>query len=373
MLLLLLLVSLSLGDPRAEWEAWKERIGKSYSSPMEEEARFSIFQETLARVNGHNREAAHTWKRGLTKFADLTKEEFVATYASGLVTTRRGAGGPTGGPKLPARVVNQGALPDSVDWRDKGVVTSVRDQGFCGSCWAFASASTIASYAKINDKEDNDLEELSPQHLVSCAPNPLHCGGRGGCSGSVGQLAFTYASLFGIAKESDYPYTSGSSDGVWDEYNCTFGKNYPHIEAKAMTMGFQTLPRNDQEALMAHLANVGPVATSVAASEWGDYEGGIYDACPYDDTMTVNHLVQLVGYGSDPEGNYWLIKNSWGENWGEQGYMKLKREDTVSCGTDTSPNEGTYCEDSGVDSYEVCGMCAVLSDNSYPVGTYFTK
>merc|ERR1712154_268025 len=80
-----------------------------------------------------------------------------------------------------------------VDWRDQGVITSVRDQGRCGSCWAFASSSVMGSYAKISDMS-HDLLELSPQQLVSCAPNPLQCGGAGGCQGSVEPLAFTYVS-----------------------------------------------------------------------------------------------------------------------------------------------------------------------------------
>merc|ERR1712080_134814 len=231
-----------------------------------------------------------------------------------------------------------GELPDSVDWREAGVVTSVRDQGFCGSCWAFAASSTMASYAKINDQEDRPLLELSPQHLVSCSPNPLHCGGRGGCSGGIAQLAFTYGSLFGIVSEADYPYDR-------DDWKCLFDATV--TDAAVTTMGFETLPHNLYLPLMDHLANVGPISTSVAASDWGLYAGGIYDGCSYDEPIIVNHAVMLVGYGSDPEGDYWLIRNSWGTNWGEEdgpdaGYMKLKRNENVLCGVDTSPEEGSY-------------------------------
>ena len=175
----------------------------------------------------------------------------MATYASG----RLNAGGlrhsglaRAGGERRQIRLED---LPAEVDWRTEGAVTSVRDQGMCGSCWAFASASAMASYAKINDME-HDLLELSPQQLVSCAPNPLHCGGTGGCSGSIEPLAFSYVSLFGAITEDDYPYESGhgSNDDI-----CKFDAR--QTEASVMVMGWETLPHNDMLSVMDHLANKG--------------------------------------------------------------------------------------------------------------------
>ena len=171
---------------------------------------------------------------------------------------------------LPKRNIKLEDLPAEVDWRQQGVITSVRDQGMCGSCWAFAAASAMASYAKINDM-DHDLLELSPQHLVrslspaqsnkyfqlqfSCAPNPLKCGGTGGCMGSVCPLAYTYASLFGVVTEEEYPYTSGEPWGAGDDEICQFDAR--QTDVSVMTMGWETLPHNDMLAVMDHLANKG--------------------------------------------------------------------------------------------------------------------
>ena len=128
------------------------------------------------------------------------------------------------------------------------------------------------------------------------------------------------------------------------------------------------------------LSCAGPLSASVAASDWGLYWGGVFDGCDYDQDIVVNHAVLLVGYGTDPdEGDYWLIKNSWGTSWGDIlnqedfGYIKLRRRSEPMCGTDYSPLDGSGCVDGGVDSVHVCGTCAVLSDNSYPIGTHFTK
>ena len=126
----------------------------------------------------------------------------------------------------------------------------------------------------------------------------------------------------------------------------------------------------------------GPLSASVAASDWGLYYGGVFDGCDYESDIVVNHAVLLVGYGTDAtDGDYWLIKNSWGTSWGDimsdspdnSGYIKLRRRSEPMCGTDFSPLDGSGCVDSGVDSVHVCGTCAVLSDNSYPIGTQFLK
>merc|ERR1712037_686179 len=175
---------------QAQWSKFKADHAKVYSSPAEEALRRSIFAQNVAKIEEQNR-AGQSWKGGINQFTDLTKEEFVSTYASGKIASRA--------PRKPVNYDNMQAkiadLPESVDWRDQGVVTSVRNQGACGSCWAFAASSVLGSYAKINDMT-HDLIELSPQHLVSCVPNPLKCGGTSGCMGSIEPLAYTYASLF---------------------------------------------------------------------------------------------------------------------------------------------------------------------------------
>merc|ERR1711990_1420820 len=350
-------------DPAVEFARFKALHGKVYESQAEEEVRFGHFKANLDKIEKHNAEG-HSWKLGVTKFADLSKEEFVARYASGNLNSRKFQ--PSSDLPVSRGEIRLADLPAEVDWRKEGVITSVRDQGMCGSCWAFAAASTMASYAKISDMS-HPLVELSPQHLVSCTPNPLKCGGTGGCMGSVCPLAYTYASLFGIVTEDDYPYASGS--GGNDDV-CEFDATT--TDATVMTMGFETLPHNDAAALMDHLATEGPLSASVAASDWSAYHGGGFDGCDYNGNMVVNHAVTLVGYGTDPaEGDFWLIKNSWGTSWGEGGYIRLRRQSTPQCAIDSSPLDGSGCVDGGVESVEVCGTCAVVSDNSYPLGTTF--
>jgi cathepsin L len=258
----------------------------------------------------------------------------------------------------------QSPLPAEVDWRTKGVVTAVKDQGHCGSCWAFAATATLESHVAINT---GILADLSPQQLVSCSTNPQHCGGVGGCQGSVPELAFDYIQANGLASEWTYPYNSysGASNGQC-VYNAT-GATPP----AAHLSGHVKLPANNATAVMQALATMGPLAVNVAASPWHNYESGVYDGCDFNQNIDINHVVVLVGYGTDAaSGNdYWFIRNSWSPMWGEKGYIRLLRhslEKTV-CGVDSTPLDGVGCE-GGAAQDEVCGQCGVLFDVSYPTG-----
>jgi len=373
-LVLALLVSACLADPWAEFQQFKETHVKAYTNAREESSRFAIFQENLEKIEKHNQEG-HSWTLGVTKFADLSKEEFAKTYASGRLPLKAVSSNARNIDLTNKKEIRIEDLPASVDWRDQGVITDVRDQGQCGSCWAFASAATMSAYGKINDPA-HDLVTLSTQHIVSCTPNPLNCGGTGGCMGSIEPLAFTYASLFGVVTEDEYPYTSGHG-GNNDDQVCDFDAS--KTDVTTITMGFETLPHNDALAAMDHLANKGPLSASVAANDWGLYSGGVFDGCDYDSNIAVNHAVLLMGYGTDDDGmDYWLIQNSWGPRWGDiangnAGFIKLRRQSTTQCGEDTTPLDGSACQDGGVESVHVCGTCAVVSDNSYPIGATYVK
>ena len=144
----------------------------------------------------------------------------------------------------------------------------------------------------------------------------------------------------------------------------------PTVEPAVFADGYVKLPRNEALPLQRALATVGPVSISVAAGAWDFYGGGVFDGkCG----TTIDHAVQLVGYGTDSQTNedYWLVRNSWGTSWGEDGYMRIKRYGAGDepCGTDTAPDEGYGCK-GGPSTLKVCGLCGILSASSYPTGAY---
>uniref|UniRef100_A0A7S2VTM3 Peptidase C1A papain C-terminal domain-containing protein n=1 Tax=Zooxanthella nutricula TaxID=1333877 RepID=A0A7S2VTM3_9DINO len=202
------------------------------------------------------------------------------------------------------------------------------------------------------------LPVLSPQQLVSCAPNPLKCGGTGGCGGSIAEFAYSYIQQFGMTTEEVYPYAASTGKCVW---NASMG------EPRVRIGGYRRLPPNSYTAVMLALARVGPLAVNVAADDMMDYEGGVFAGCGSSGNVDINHVVQLVGYGTDPHGgDYWLVRNSWGTSWGESGYIRLRREATPACGEDRTPLDGTGCA-GGESVQTVCGACGILFDASHPI------
>merc|ERR1712241_1332762 len=201
----------------SQFQSFEYKYGKSYKSSAERLSRFATFIKNVKEIEEHNRNGKSTYKKVINKFADV-------------------------------KDIKMEDLPESVDWRDKGAVSDVKDQGYCGSCWAFATAETIESYLQIASG-NSVVEELSTQHITSCTPNELSCGGSGGCQGSIPQLGFVYTQLFGLTKEEDYPYTSGNL-GITG--NCKYEPN--SYDTVATLRGYETLPRNNLEAVMNHIA-----------------------------------------------------------------------------------------------------------------------
>lgn len=253
-------------------------------------------------------------------------------------------------------------LPESVDWRTKGVVSKIKNQGACGSCWAFATTETLESFAALTTNPPT-LLELAPQQLVNCAPNPHKCGGTGGCEGSTAEIAFDYiSSNGGQTTEKHYPYTA--RDGP-----CQYNPN--KTPPAATVSGYVKLPENNYTALMNAVATVGPIAISVEADTWSFYGRGIFPAtsCNFKNT-DIDHAVQLVGYGAENGKGYWIVRNSWGALWGEQGFIRIERQlnnGTLPCNFDTTPGDGSACPPFPAE-VEVCGACGILYDTCYPVG-----
>jgi cathepsin L len=239
---------------------------------------------------------------------------------------------------------------------------------------------------------------LSMQELVSCVGNPRDCGGQGGCTGSTAELCYDFVATHGVVTEWQFGYQSFHGERV----NCTLLDNRdedaaagllrgPTVDggtttnikgAVASIVGFANLPMNQYQTFLNAVANFGPVVINVAAAGWGLYSHGVFD----DDkgtTRDVNHAVVLEGYGTDEETgqDYWLIRNSWGPIWGEEGYIRLKRvdpstlEDPASdCKMDTRPADGIACtkDEDGTDitpkEVQVCGTSGVLYDGVIPIG-----
>jgi cathepsin L len=201
--------------------------------------------------------------------------------------------------------------------------------------------------------------------MAMCAPNPDQCGGVGGCEGSTAELAFDYLTKSaGFYQEYQYGYNSYYGQ----DYACMLPSDY--TKPVATINGFQKLPDNNVTTLMNALATVGPIAINVDASTWHSYSTGIFDGCNQD-TPDVNHVVVMVGYGTDVQTRqkYWLVRNSWSASWGEKGYIRLLRTDDeeANCGTDVTPADGVACAKDADKPLKVCGTCGAIYDSSYPL------
>jgi cathepsin L len=252
------------------------------------------FHQNLKRIHSHNSQSHHTWRQGVNYFTDLTEEEF-RKYKGKAYVPRD----PVEEKFLSTFDAGVESLPASIDWRSKGAVTDVKNQGGCGSCWAFSSAESVESAVFM---ATGILPTLAPQEFVDCIPNPNSCGGTGGCEGSTEEYGFAWAMLYGLANESDYPYTAKTGT------KCKMQANNGKSLASAGITNFVKLPANDYDSLMQAIATVGPVSISVDAS-WSAYESGVYQGCTKNKT-TIDHAVQLVGYGSEKGQDYFLIRNS---------------------------------------------------------------
>lgn len=358
---LLLVLAVAVGANGAleavhPFDEYIRKFGKHYSA-KEYAARLKIFQRRLVELEEFKASGMHSFSRGLNEMSDWTEAEIAALNGA---RPLMGKATRAASPLRRTHAAASRPLPHQVDYRSSvpPVLTSIKNQGHCGSCWAHSAVEAMESHWAI---ATGKLHVLSQQQVTACTPNPRHCGGSGGCEGSVESLAFEYiAQAGGINEEWAYPYTAfyGTTGSC---QNVSAGK-------VARVSGFVEVPANDQAALMDAVAFEGPIAVSVDATYWSSYAGGIFDGCSYAKNITQNHAVQLVGYGHDYESgkDYWVIRNSWGPRWGEDGYMRLLRESKPACGWAVDAHSGAAC-DGDPDQEWVCGMCGVLSGATYPV------
>jgi len=307
-----------------EWEAWKTIHRKDYNSTEEEKFRMKIYMENKQRIAKHNTryyQGHHNYKLEMNHYGDLLPHEF-----SGMMNGFRqdlkllqGANGQKEAATFipPANV----ELPKNVDWREKGAVTPVKDQGQCGSCWSFSATGALEGQ---HFRQTGKLVSLSEQNLVDCSTSY----GNHGCNGGLMDFAFKYIKdNHGIDTEASYPY-----EAVDD--TCHFKKR----DVGATDVGFVDIKQGDEEALKAAVATVGPVSVAIDASQpsFQFYSEGVYDE-PACSPINLDHGVLCIGYGVSDDGQeYWLVKNSWNTVWGDQGYIKMARNKNNMCGIASS-------------------------------------
>ncbi|XP_053205502.1 procathepsin L-like [Panonychus citri] len=307
-------LAVSFNEVKESFEQFKGDHGVVYADAREEAQRFKIFAKNFAKIKAHNARAAngqHSYRLGVNKFADLTHDEFVAKHL-GL----KGVG-PVYAPSVHKKVPKN-ELPASVDWRSKGAVTGVKDQGGCGSCWAF---STVAAIEGANFLKNGKLVSLSEQNLVDCDRSQDE-----GCNGGLMDNAFQYViSNHGIDTEAAYPYAG------YDE-SCRFSAK----KVGATISSYANVTSGDEDALLSAVAQQ-PVSVAIDATPVQLYSSGIIDS----DTECgsafgqLDHGVTVVGYGTEGSKDYWIVKNSWGKSFGEKGYFRLQRGSNL-CGIATA-------------------------------------
>jgi len=282
------------------FQNWMVKYDKHYTD-AEYPNKLAAFAENVEKVNRQNAEHILLAGYGVfgtnSPFMDLTASEFKGMYLN-YVPNPNNSDMPHVVPTLPEGVE---AVASSIDWRNFGAVTPVKDQGQCGSCWAFAATDAIESYAFLSGK--SPLQVLSTQQIVSCSKQDF------GCQGGWTEYAYDYVvSAGGIELDSSYPYTSGIH-GVTGKCSVNSG-----LFAQSIT-GYKMVATG--ESNLATALNSGPPAICLAADAFQTYTGGILTSCP----GSVDHCVQAVGYTP----TYWIVRNSWGTSWGEEGYIWIAR------------------------------------------------
>jgi cathepsin L len=294
-------------DVDSAWTHWKQTEGKAYGTSTEETYRKSVFAQNMSYINSTNARQA-SFKLSINKYADMTDSEFKAQYRNLKPLNRK---------RNPVEVPQ--ASSSSVDWR--GVLTTgVKDQGQCGSCWAF---STTGGAEGFYAKNNSEIRSFSEQQLVDCAGGSY---GNQGCNGGLMDQGYQYVIDHGLQSEASYPYTArdGSCQATGDKY---FSMS-----------SYADVGTTDQA--LANAVAIQPISVAIDANPIQFYTSGVFNDWSCGNQL--DHGVLAVGYGSENGQDYYIVKNSWGASWGESGYFRLARR-----------------------SYGV-GMCGITMQASYP-------
>jgi len=279
------------------WESFKQEHGKSYGTMEEESHRFNIFVDNLRIADDRNlleREAGGSAQHGITRFSDMTQQEFQERYLKSDPTFA------SKNKEVVTSVPPYEGVETLVDWSGK-LTTPVKNQGYCGSCWAFSATEQIESDAM---RTLGVSYVLSPQQITSCDTTSY------GCNGGWTENAYNYVKKAGgIETEADYPYTS--------YYGKTGTCSASSSKFKIGVSKYTTI--SGETNMASYVKATGPLSVCLDASSWNSYTGGIMSTCG----KQVDHCVQAVGVDATSTG-YWKVRNSWGTSWGESGYIRLK-------------------------------------------------
>ena len=309
-----------LRDVNDEWKQFsrfQERFNKKYETIRELESRFEIFRTNLRYILSHNLDHTQNFTMGVNQFTDLTTEEFKSIYVSGYKQVQSFG--------CSSFSSHGTGVPDTIDWTTKGVVNSVRDQGQCGSCWAFATTANAESVWAISN---GNLLDLSEEFLVDCASGLGYF--NMGCNGGNPDSAFKYMINNGQCTDASYPYTAVT--GTCQK--CT--------SAGVKFSGCSDVTPNDQVALKAAVAQQ-PVVIAIEADTryFQSYSSGILTDASKCGT-NLDHAVEIVGYGTENGVDYWKVRNSWSDTWGEAGYVRIQKssstDDIGVCGIAAEPS-----------------------------------
>jgi C1A family cysteine protease len=296
-----------------EFRSFMHKHGRTYAHD-DFHNRYAIFKKAIDHIDASNA-AGKSYTLGVTQFTDLTADEFKATYLGLKPKARTG----------PFAQATGAAVPTQVDWRKKGAVTPVKNQGQCGSCWSFSSTGSLEGLHFI---KTGSLQSYSEQQLVDCSQSY----GNQGCDGGLMDDAFEYVASQGIEGESQYPYTAQDGTCQYNAADVLF-KNAAYTDVTA----------NDDSALAEAVAQQ-PVSIAIEADQdvFQYYTSGVISS---DCGTQLDHGVLIVGYDTTVSPAYWIVKNSWGASWGEQGYVRIAKGKQNSgdgvCGINMMPSYPT--------------------------------
>jgi len=288
-----------------KWENYKLQFNKQYTAE-EEESRYQTWKKATTEIDIHNAQYDKTFEQGVNQFTDMTDEEFAADYLSGYQPRPESDEDTT--PWLPSNE----PIPNAVDWREHGMVTEIKNQGRCGSCYSFSATGALEGQWK---KKTGRLVSMSEQQIVDCSTRY----GNHGCHGGRFQSSWRYIrDAGGIVAESSYPYHPRQG----------FCNKRGQVVAKVT--GVHDIPHNDERALTQALAQVGPISVAIDASpsSFRRYRSGVHYSA---NCRHPNHAVLAVGYGTENGQDYYLVKNSWGTMYGMGGYVKMARNRNNNC------------------------------------------